>query len=213
MRKLLITIFVLAVASINAFAQEKGVDKQTETIRDAGTRSGPATGGSSVNTGLTSGFNWGKDKTPAKIPVPNPYLITARRETLAQAAQDLIRDKGMVLNEAASKPTEGILITQPYTFAKGAVISRSELSRLANLPPQYNSESWSRGRYTLIIEIQPIDGVRCNVSVTAKIEGKTEGLSGAEWTTLKSSGIAEETFLTDLISRITGEDPSKPKEP
>lgn len=213
MRQLFITIFVLVIAPINVFAQEKGVDKQTETIRDAGTRSGPASGGSSVNTGLTSGINWGKDKTPAKIPVPNPYQINARREALVQAAQDLIRDKGMVLNEAASKPTEGMLITQPYTFAKGAVISRSELSRLADLPTQYNSESWSRGRYTLIIEIQPIDGVRCNVSVTAKIEGKTEGLSGAEWTTLKSSGIAEEDFLTALIASITGEDPSKPKQP
>lgn len=212
MKKLLITIFILSATSITVFAQEKGVDKQSQTIRDAGTRSGPASGGSSVNTGLSSGINWGKDKTPTKIPVPNPYQMTARRETLVQAAQDLIRDKGMALNDAASKLNEGILIIQPYTFAKGAVISKSELSRMAILPTSY-TQNWSRGRYTLIIEIQPIDGVRCNVSVTAKIEGKTEGLSGAEWTTLKSSGVAEEEFLSDLISSITGEDPSKSKQP
>src|SRR5258706_21342 len=43
-----------------------------------------------------------------------------------------------------------------------------------------------------------------NVSVNAKVEGRTDGPSGAEWTTLQSTGTAEQDFLKDLIENITG---------
>lgn len=192
----LMTAFLLFALSVNA--QEKGVDSQNKTIRDAG--SGSAT----PNKGLSSGINWGKDKTPDRLPVANPYRFTARREAIVEAAQEILRDSGIVLNEAASRTTEGVLVTQPYTFAKGAELAQSALVSYAFTETRY-SRTWTRGRYTLVIEIQPIDGVHCNVSVTAKIEGKAESASGAEWITLKSSGKAEEEFLNDLIEYIIGE--------
>jgi hypothetical protein len=34
-----------------------------------------------------------------------------------------MRDRKLILDEASSKPDEGILITQPYTFIKGSVVT------------------------------------------------------------------------------------------
>jgi hypothetical protein len=52
--------------------------------------------------------------------------------------------------------------------------------------------------------VQPIDGMNANVSVNAKIEGRTDGPTGPEWITLRSTGIAEQDFLTALIETVTG---------
>jgi hypothetical protein len=46
-----------------------------------------------------------------------------------------------------------------------------------------------------------------NVAVTAKIEGRTENPLGAEWLSFKSSGEAEEEFLTKLVEAVTGISP------
>jgi hypothetical protein len=210
MKKILLVIAVVAVSALNVSAQEKGVDSQSKTIRDAGNRSGTAANGSNPNKGLNSGINWGKDKTPERKVVPNPYRFTARRETIVQAAQEILRDGGKVLNDTTSKPNDGLLVTQPYTFAKGPELAQSALVRYAVTETTY-TKNWTRARYTLVIEVQPIDVVHCNVSVTAKIEGKAESVSGAEWTTLKSSGEAEQEFLNDLIEYILGDNPEEPK--
>lgn len=204
MKKNFILMIALLLFALTVNAQEKGVDSQTKTIRDAGS------GSQTPNKGLQSGINWGKDKSPERIPVPNPYRFTARREALVEASQEILRDSGIVLNDAASKPAEGILITQPYTFAKGAELAQSALVSYAFEDTRF-ARNWTRGRYTLVIEIQPIDGTHCNVIVVAKVEGKGESAAGGEWKTLKSSGKAEEEFLSDLIEYIVGEKPNPAK--
>jgi hypothetical protein len=55
--------------------------------------------------------------------------------------------------------------------------------------------------------VQPIDGSSANVAVNAKVEGRTDGATGAEWTTLKTIGVVEEEFLSALIENITGAPP------
>ena len=55
--------------------------------------------------------------------------------------------------------------------------------------------------------MQPIDGTNANVAVNAKIEGRTDGATGAEWMTLKTLGVAEEEFLSALIENLTGAPP------
>jgi len=59
----------------------------------------------------------------------------------------------------------------------------------------------------LTVEIQPIDGTTANVSVNAKVEGRTDGATGAEWTTLRSTGLAEDQFLEGLVTAVTGSAP------
>jgi hypothetical protein len=132
--------------------------------------------------------------------------VTARRDVIITAVQDLMRDRKLVVDEVASKPADGIIVSQPFMFTKGVVVSQSELSRYADVTTS-TSRGWTRGRYTFTVEVQPIDGNSANVSVNAKIEGRTDGATGAEWITLPSSGLAEDEFLSALVTIVTGGSP------
>jgi hypothetical protein len=207
-KRIISVVFVLALASISIFAQgpEKGVDNQNQGIRDQGNSRAPANNGAKQDTGAGRGIDFGKGRTHEPPPIPNPYRFSVRRDAILKAAEELMRDRKFVLDTAASRPEEGILISQPYIFTKGAVVATSELSRYAEIT-DLNSRGWTRGRYILIVEIQPIDGNNTNVSVNVKLEGRSDGASGPEWVTLKSTGIAEEEFLMPLIENITGAPP------
>jgi hypothetical protein len=134
--------------------------------------------------------------------------LTARRDELIKAITDLMRDRKLIVDDAASRMNEGIIVTQPFTFIKGAVVAESELSRFAAVETSA-TRGWTRGRYTLTVEVQPIDGASANVSVNAKIEGRTDGAIGAEWITLPSNGTAEQEFLSALLEAV-GATPARP---
>jgi hypothetical protein len=213
-KKAVATIFIMMLVCISIAAQEKGVDRQNDRIRDQGQGRGAGENGSKQDVGSGRGMDFGKGRTVEPPPIANPYRFTTRRDTLMRAIEALMRDSKLILDEAASKPNDGILVTQPYTFTKGAVVSLAELNRYAELPAA-DSRGWTRGRYTIIVEVQPIDAVNINVSVNAKVEGRNDGASGAEWVTLRSSGQAEQDFLGALVESVTGapapgRDPSQP---
>lgn len=198
---LLSLAFTLAVS-----AQEKGVDNQNDRIKDGSNNRTPAINGGKVDTGAGRGIDFGKGKTGTDPLTPNPYKFAFQNDVLVKAAEELMRERKLILDETVSKPAEGILVTQPYTFTKGSVITASELNRLAEVP-RSEFRGWTRGRYTLVVEVQPIDGTSTNVSVNAKIEGRSDGVLGGEWVTLKSNGVAEQEFLNALIERLTGGPP------
>ncbi|HYY59461.1 MAG TPA: hypothetical protein VE842_19190 [Pyrinomonadaceae bacterium] len=206
MKKLIAVIFVLALAAAAAHAQEKGVDTQNDRIRDSGNNRAPGNNGTKQDTGVGRGIDFGRGKTVTPPPIPNPYKFSVRRDEIIKAVGEVMRDRKLIMDESASKLDEGVLITQPYTFIKGAVVTESELVQYADVP-QASSRGWTRGRYTMIVEIQPVDGQSTNVSVSAKVEGRTDGASGAEWVTLRSLGTAEQEFLNALIETVTGGPP------
>ena len=196
----LLLIVMLSAASV--WSQGKGVDKTGERVRDSGT-----SGSNGVNsTGTGRGMDFGKGKTPEVQPLPNPYRFTAKRDVILNAINEVMRDRKLIVDEAASKPADGIVVSQPYTFIKGAVVTQAELGRYSDVTGS-TSRGWTRGRYTLTVEVQPIDGNSANVSVNAKIEGRTDGATGAEWITLPTSGFVEDEFLSALITSITGAAP------
>jgi len=204
-------VMVMLVGSTVAFGQGKGIDTQGQRITDASSNKAPANNGAKTNTGTTgSGINFGKDKTHERPMLPNPYRLTARRDVIIKSVAEVMRDRKLILDEASSKPNEGILVSQPYTFIKGAVVAQSELNRYASIVTN-DTRNWTRGRYTITVEVQPIDGVSANISVNAKIEGRTDGPTGAEWITLPSSGAAEQEFLSALIENVTGASPGMSK--
>jgi hypothetical protein len=196
-------LLIVLLSAVSAWSQGKGVDKTGERVRDSGTA---GSNGTKTDTGAGRGIDFGKGRTPEIPPLPNPYRFAARRDAIVSAIADVMRDRKLIVDEAASKPAEGIIVSQPYTFIKGAVVTQSELGRYADVTTS-SARGWTRGRYTITVEVQPIDGNSANVSVNAKIEGRTDGATGAEWTTLPSSGVVEEEFLTALITNITGAPP------
>jgi hypothetical protein len=190
-----LALFMVALASL-AVGQVKGVDTQTQKIKET-TKST-----TSRETDATRSFDWGKGKTQIRERLANPYRLASRRDVLVETIKQVIKDQKMLVDEASSRLSDGIVVTQPFVFTKGAVIAQSELSRYAVLDTF--ERSWSRGRYTLVIEVQSIDGVQNNVSVNAKIEGREGAGLMTEWRTLQSSGLAEDEFLKVLVEAVTG---------
>jgi hypothetical protein len=202
--KTLLALCLLLITTSAVLAQEKGVDTQSQKVRETGNSRSAGVNGGKTDVGTnSSGINFGKGKTREAVRLPNPYRLTARRDVLLKAITDLMRDRKLIVDDAASRPAEGIIVTQPYTFIKGAVITESELSRYAGVETA-DARGWTRARYTISVEVQPIDGTSANVSVNAKIEGRTDGATGAQWLTLPSNGTAEQEFLLALIESMGG---------
>lgn len=187
------------LSGLGAFAQ-KGIDTQTQTIKDEAHRT--VTHRTSDNTRL---FDWGKGKTKVRDRLANPYKLASRRDVLIQSVVDVLRERNIVVDDASSRMKDGFIVTQPFVFAKGSVITQNELARYAIL--ESSDSAWTRARYTLTIEVQPIDGIQNNVSVIAKVEGRAGNGLMSEWLTLRSSGIAEDEFISKLIERVTGNSP------
>ena len=208
MFRIITGLLILIAVSVPALAQAaKGVDKQNERVRDSGSERTPANNGNKTDTGAGRGMDFGKGKTAETPPLPNPYRLSGRRDVIINAVQNLMRDRKLVVDESASRLADGIIVSQPFTFTKGAVVAEADLSRYAEIPAS-SARGWTRGRYTLTVEIQPIDGSTANVAVNAKVEGRTDGATGAEWTTLRSSGLAEDQFLDGLVNAVTGAPPA-----
>lgn len=212
MKKFLLASTLILLGCLAAFGQQqKGVDTQNQKIQEKNNKTTETTGNNSGNTPGGRTINWGDGKTKVRERLENPYRMNARRDVLVENVMSVLQDKKIIVDDASSRPKDGIIVTQPFVFAKGAVITRNELSRYSILPA--SDTSWTRGRYTLTIEIQSIDGIQNNVSVTAKVEGRSENGLMSEWTTLQSSGAAEEEFLVKLVELVTGTSPDEPTVP
>jgi hypothetical protein len=195
MKKLLVILIGILFFALCVSAQQKGIDTQTQKITE----------NKKINSGSSVGKNisWGKGKTKSREPLANPYRLASKRDILIQTIIDVLETHKLLIDDSASRLQDGIIVTQPFTFAKGAVITQTELNRYA-VVPSLDVATWSRGRFSLTIEVQSIDGTLNNVSVNANVEGRTEGLTGAEWTKLRSSGEAEDNFLVALVEAVTG---------
>lgn len=202
MKTFYFTIAALISLSTAAFGQGKGVDSQTKQIRSDTDKA------TSRPNDANRSFDFGKGKTKVRERLANPYRLASRRDVLVENIIEILKEKKIVVDEAASRLGDGFIVTQPLIFAKGSVTTQNELNRYAVLPTY--SSVWTRGRYTLTIEIQSIDGIQNNVAVTAKVEGRSENGIGSEWTTLPSSGAAEEEFLIKLVENVTGKTVDEP---
>lgn len=207
MKRLLI-LFAVIFLSSNVFAQ-KGVDTQTKKINQESSKTIQST---TDNTNSSTGrvIDFGKGKTGERKMLANPYKISSRRDIVVAALIDILKDRKLFVDEASSRLDEGVIITQPYIFARGTVISPTELNRYAVLPA--SDAVWKSGRYSLRIDVESIDGLQNNVSVTAKVDGKAESGLISEWTTLPSTGVIEDEILTKLVENIIGISVDEPKE-
>jgi hypothetical protein len=203
MIKILISSVVVCLGLSAAVSAQKGVDTQTKTIKEEGNKV------TSRTTDVSREFSWGKDKTKVRERLANPYKLNSRRDVLVATIIETLKEKRLVVDEASSRIQDGIVITQPFVFAKGSVVTQNELNRYGVL--QSGDRTWTRAQYTLIIEVQSIDGIQNNVSVNAKVEGRAGSGLIAEWVTVASSGVAEDEFLSKLIEAVTGVSP-EPKQ-
>jgi len=196
MKYKLLPLFLFLGVFVTGALGQKGVDTQTQKIKENSIKT------TTRETDATRSFDWGKGKTNVRERLANPYKLASRRDVLIETIRQVIKDQKMLVDEASSRPADGILVTQPVIIAKGPVTAQSELSRYSILDGF--ERTWSRGRYTLIIEVQSIDGVQNNVSVNARVEGREGSGLTTEWRTLQSTGLAEDEFLKVLVEAVTG---------
>lgn len=196
-RSLVYFIFGLLLAG--SVCAQKGVDTQTQKIKE------DAKGVTSRSTDGGRSFDWGKGKTRTREPLANPYKLNSRRDVLIETILTVLQEKKMTVDEASSRLKDGFIVTLPYTFIKGSVVTKNELGRYGVLDP-YDT-AWSRAQYTLTIEINSIDGIQNNVSVVAKVEGRAGTGLTSEWRSVPSSGLAEDEFLAKLVEAVTGSSP------
>jgi hypothetical protein len=189
------TLFIIAVF-VSVSNAQKGIDPQTEKIKNDANKT------TSRPTDVSRTFDWGKGKTPVRDKLPNPYKLGARRDVLMDNIRAVLKEKRLAVDEQSSRPADGIIITQPFIFGRGPTIATSELRRYGVL--EYADTAWSRAQYSLTIEVQSIDGIQNNVSVVAKVEGRSSTGVTSEWVTVQSSGLAEEEFLVKLVEAVTG---------
>jgi len=199
-RSSLLLLMAAIAMFFSAAAAQKGVDTQTDKIKKDSNQVP-----SGRENDVSRKWDWGKGKTKVREPLPNPYKLTGRRDAIISAIVDVLKDRKIIVDERASRPKDGIIISQPYLVAKGAVVAQNELGRYAILP-SYDS-SWTRGQLTYTIEIQSIDGVHNNVYINVKVEGRSGNGLMSEWTTLQSSGLAEDELMSKIIEAVTGVSP------
>ena len=136
MKKILLSTFVLGLLSFGVFAQ-KGNDTQTNKIRKEADKT-------QKGNDVSRSWSWGKGKTKIRKKLPNPYKLTSRRDILIDSIVSLLKDKKIVVDESASRFKDGLVVTQPYTFSKGAILTKNELNRYAILPT--GNTTWTRGK-------------------------------------------------------------------
>lgn len=192
-------VSVLIFASAFAVSAQKGVDKQTDKIKNDANKT------TSRETDGGRSFSWGQGKTKTRGPLQNPYKLNGRRDQLVETIKDVLAEQKILIDDASSRLEDGIIVTQPVVFAKGPVTASSELHRYGDV--QYEDTAWSRAQYSLTIEVQPITGMENNISVTAKVEGRSGNGLFVEWRTVPSSGLAEDQFLSRLVEAVTGVSP------
>src|ERR1041384_6189158 len=116
MLRIITGLLILIACSLPAFAQAaKGVDKKRERVRDGVRDRPPANNGNKTDVGTGRGMDFGKGRTPETPPLPNPYRLTGRRDVIINAIQDLMRDRKLVVDEAASRLSDGIIVSPPFT--------------------------------------------------------------------------------------------------
>src|SRR5688500_3374331 len=196
-------LVMLLLAGSQLLHAQKGIDTQTQKIKEDSNKT------TTRSSDATRSFNWGKDKTAVRDRLPNPYKVNSRRDVLVTTIMQALKERKMVVDEVSSRLSDGITITQPYASSKGPVSTQNELNRYGAL--SLADTAWSRGQYTLTIEVQSIDGIQNNVSVNAKVEGRSSNGLTSEWTTVQSSGLAEDEFLVKLVEMVTGASPDDPK--
>lgn len=131
----------------------------------------------------------------------NPYRFSAPLALVAQAIKQVIKDEKLVLDEEKSQSRNGLFVTKPHVFTRGMAFAKTDLLHVADLPAE-ETRSWISGRYSLEIQMSPVDARGTHVTVIALIEGQAQGMQSNHWFKSASKGVLENDFLLALRQYI-----------
>jgi hypothetical protein len=160
-----------------------------------------------VSTATQSQINFGKPKdTP---PLENPYTVNVPREEITKQIQEVLQICNVEIDKQKTNVEKGRFVTMPWQFTRG-VNTKTDLLNVSNLPAA-DARNWLKGRYTLEINILPLDEKRSQLQVIAYIQGQMADVVGTKWIDSPSNGKIEDDTLRGLAGKILGLDLSRKK--
>jgi hypothetical protein len=160
-----------------------------------------------VSSATLSQINFGKPKdTP---PLDNPYTVNVSREEITKQIQEVLQTCNIEIDKQKTNVEKGRFVTTPWLFTRG-VNTKTDLLNVSNLPAA-DARNWLKGRYTLEINILPLDDKRSQLQVITYIQGQMADVVGTKWVESPSNGKIEDDTLRGLAGKILGLDLSRKK--
>ncbi len=159
------------------------------------------------STVMQAQINFGKPKdTP---PLDNPYTVNVPRDEIAKQIQEVFQTCNIEIDKEKTKVEKGRFVTTSWLFTRG-VNTKTDLQNVSNLPAA-DARNWLKGRYTLEINILPLDEKRSQLQVITYIQGQIADVAGTKWIDSPSNGSIEDETIRGLAGRILGLDLSRKK--
>ncbi|HEU4389599.1 MAG TPA: hypothetical protein VFV34_17475, partial [Blastocatellia bacterium] len=116
------------------------------------------------------------NKPKAEGHLPNPTILRGSRDDIRSIAKQMLETREIPLDKEECNPQTGecSLISKPVVFIKG-ITTRSQLEHYCDVPAAH-VRNWTKGRYTLRIQINPSSPTTAQVGLYAKFEGMTDGV-------------------------------------
>ena len=92
---------MILFSAVSVWSQGKGVDKTGERVRDSGAKGSNST---KTDTGAGRGIDFGKGELRKCRQFPILTDCSARRDVILNAVTEVMRDRKLIVDEAASKP-------------------------------------------------------------------------------------------------------------
>ena len=139
----------------------------------------------------------------------NPYTVNVPREQITQEIKNILQSCNIEMDTDKSKIERGRFVTKSWQFTRG-LNAKTDLENVSNLPAA-DARSWLKGRYTLEINILPLDEKRSQLQVIAYIQGQIAENIGTKWIDSPSNGKVEDETMRGIAGKILGLDLSRKK--
>lgn len=147
---------------------------------------------------------------PKEIPpLDNPYTVNLPRDAIAKQIQEVLQTCNIELDKEKTKVEKGRFVLMPFLFTRG-VNAKTDLQNVSNLPAA-DARNWLKGRYTLEINILPLDEKRSQLQVITYIQGQIADVAGTKWIDSPSNGTIEDDTIRGVAGKILGLDLSRKK--
>lgn len=147
------------------------------------------------------------DKPKEKPPLDNPYTINMSREQIAKELQEVFQGCRIALDMDKTKVERGHFVTKSFVFTQGLNV-KTDLENVSRLPAG-DARSWLKGRYSLEINILPLDDKRSQLQIIAYIQGQIADMAGTKWIDCPSNSKLEDETMRGLAGKIIGIDLGK----
>ncbi|MCS6885798.1 MAG: hypothetical protein RMM17_05520 [Acidobacteriota bacterium] len=140
------------------------------------------------------------DKPKQQQSIPNPYVVSYPKDVVVERLAGYFKDSQMQLDTTFTRKEEGFLVTKPFVFVKGT-LTRSQLDRFGSCPAA-EKRNWTRARATFQITVEATAPDQSRITVSSKLEGLSQELTGSSWVSCKSNGQMELQILEQILESL-----------